>query len=146
MPAAANRIEFPRGEDAWSENQADALLRMVEDIFHRRDLEALVNGFTEDCVVRFSAVPEFRGREKLRELFAARFARQQNYRLAKTLRMLRGNQLGNVWTGTWTDARNGRPMEGFGVEFWTMRDGRIAVWEASFSVWEAGGERSSGVT
>lgn len=146
MPAAADRIEFPRGEDPWSEPQARALLRLVEDIFHRRDLEALVSGFTDDCVVRFSAVPEFRGREKLRELFAARFARQQGYRLRKTLRMLKGNQLGNAWTGTWTDARSGKPMEGFGVEFWTMRDGRIAVWEASFSVWEAGGERSSGVT
>jgi hypothetical protein len=24
-------------------------------------------------------------------------------------------------------------MKGFGVEVWTLRDGRIAVWEASFN-------------
>lgn len=136
---------FPKGEDAWTEEQANALLREVEDIFHRRDLDALVNGFTEDCVVRFSEQPEFQGRQALRKLFAARFARQKDYRLRKTLRMLHGNMLGNVWTGAWEDARTGRRMEGFGVEFWTMRDGKIAIWEASFSAWDAEGERTSSV-
>lgn len=145
MDAASETVAFPKGEAAWSEAQANALLRTVEDIFHRRDLDALVAGFTEDCRVRFSEQPEFTGREPLRALFAARFERQKNYRLRKTLRMLRGNMLGNVWTGTWEDAHTGVPMEGFGVEFWTMRDGMIAAWEASFSVWNAEGERVSGV-
>ena len=27
-----------------------------------------------------------------------------------------------------------------GTEFWTMRDGKVALWEATFNVWEAGGE------
>jgi len=134
---------FPGGEGAWTRAQANALLRMVEDMFHRRDLEALVNGFTEDCVVRFAEQPERRGRRALRELLGARFARQQNYRLAKTLMALEGNVLANLWEGTWQDS--GRAMRGRGIEVWTMRDGMIAVWDAAFNVWEEGGERRSPV-
>lgn len=39
----------------------------------------------------------------------------------------------NFWHGQWDDADTGRRMRGFGVEVWKMRDGKIAVWEASFN-------------
>jgi hypothetical protein len=39
----------------------------------------------------------------------------------------------NIWDGEWEDAGTGRRMRGFGVEVWTMRDGKIAIWEASFN-------------
>jgi ketosteroid isomerase-like protein len=83
-------LTFPKGEDPWSREQVAGLLRAVEDMFHRRDIEALVHGFTEDCVVRFSEQPELRGRDALRKLFTARLSRQKNYRLQKTLRPSRG--------------------------------------------------------
>jgi hypothetical protein len=41
--------------------------------------------------------------------------------------------MSNIWEGEWEDAATGQRMKGFGVEVWTMRDGRIAVWEASFN-------------
>jgi nuclear transport factor 2 (NTF2) superfamily protein len=138
-------MNFPKGEDAWTKGQVDALLRAVEDMFHRRDIEALVNGFTEDCVVRFAELPERRGRQALRELFTARLARQKNYRLKKTCLALEGNALANVWDGTWEDRDTGKPMAGRGLEVWTMRGGKIAVWDAAFNVWEQGGERKSPV-
>ena len=125
--------------------QVDALLRIVEDMFHRRDMEALVKGFTEDCIVRFSEQPERRGREALRQLFAARLGRQKNYRLKKTCLALEGNVLTNIWEGTWEDRDTGKAMVGRGLEVWRMRDGMIAVWDAAFNVWEQGGERKSPV-
>ena len=136
---------FPKGEDAWTREQVNALLRTVEDMFHRRDVEALVKGFTEDCIVRFAEQPERRGRDALRALFTARLARQKNYRLAKTCLALEGNMLANVWEGTWEDGDSGTPMPGRGLEVWRMRDGMIAVWDAAFNVWEQGGERKSSV-
>jgi nuclear transport factor 2 (NTF2) superfamily protein len=136
---------FPRGTDGWSRSQAEALLRAVEDMFHRRDVEALVNGFTPDCVFRFAEQPEARGREALRAFLSARLARQTNYRLRKTLLALEGNVLSNLWEGTWEDARTGKAMTGRGLEVWTMRDGMIAVWDAAFNVWERDGERKSPV-
>jgi nuclear transport factor 2 (NTF2) superfamily protein len=136
---------FPKGKDAWTKGQANALLRLVEDMFHRRDLAALVNGFTADCIFRFSEPPEQRGREALERFFAARFARQRSYRLTKTLKAIEGNVLVNLWEGAWEDSRSGKAMAGRGLETWVMRDGMIAEWDAAFNVWEQGGERRSAI-
>jgi nuclear transport factor 2 (NTF2) superfamily protein len=145
MAKVMDAKRFPKGQGRWTKPQANALLRAVEDMFHRRDVDALVRGFTEDCIVRFSEQPERRGRAALRQLFTARLARQKDYRLAKTLMALDGNVLANIWEGTWTDRETGKAMAGRGVEVWAMRDGMIAVWDAAFNIWEHGGERKSPV-
>ena len=113
--------------------EARALVAYVESLFMPWNIDALVAGFTEDCVVRFGAVPEFRGPEALRKFFTARSARQRGYRLRKQFRSLMNDVMTNIWDGEWEDADSGQRMRGFGVEAWTMRDGRIAVWEAAFN-------------
>ncbi|MBI3825901.1 MAG: nuclear transport factor 2 family protein [Candidatus Rokubacteria bacterium] len=145
MAVAAASVVLPRGAEGWTRAQAEALLRIVEDMFHRRDLEALVHGFTPDCVFRFAEQPEQRGRDAIRAFFAARFARQKGYRLRKTLLALEGNVLANLWEGTWEDARTSVAMTGHGLEVWRMRDGMIAEWDAAFNVWPAAGERTSAI-
>ena len=117
--------------------EARALVAHVESLFMPWNIEALVDGFTDDCVVRFGNVPEFRGREALHAFFTARSAKQKDYRLRKELRSLSGDTMSNVWSGEWQDATSGAPMRGFGVEVWVMREGRIAVWEAAFNVTRA---------
>ena len=74
------------------------------------------------------------GRSALRAFFEARSARQKNYRLRKRLKAFSGDLLTNVWEGEWQDAQTRAPMQGFGVELWVMREGKIAVWEAAFNV------------
>jgi nuclear transport factor 2 (NTF2) superfamily protein len=113
--------------------EARAFVRHVESLFMPWNLDALADGFTEDCIVRFGNVPEFRGRAAVRAFFAARSARQKNYRLVKQFRGLMGDTITNVWSGTWEDAESGAAMKGFGVEVWVMTGGRIAVWEAAFN-------------
>jgi nuclear transport factor 2 (NTF2) superfamily protein len=115
-------------------DEARAFVRHVESLFMPWNLDALADGFTEDCIVRFGNLPEFRGRAAVRTFFAARSARQRNYHLVKEFRSLMGDTITNVWNGTWDDAESGFAMKGFGVELWVMRDGRIAVWEAAFNV------------
>ncbi len=66
-------------------------------MFHRSDIDALVNGFTDDCMFQFAEQPPQQGREALRRFFAARLSRQKNYRLTKTLMAVDGNILANVW-------------------------------------------------
>jgi nuclear transport factor 2 (NTF2) superfamily protein len=117
--------------------EAQALVKRVEALFMPWNVDGLAEGFTEDCVVRFGSVPEFRGREAVRAFFRTRSARQKNYRLTKRLRSLAGDTLTNVWDGAWEDAESGAPMKGFGVEVWVLRDGKIAVWEAAFNVGRA---------
>jgi len=143
MVVATKKRGFPKGDSRWTKVQANALLPAVEDMFHRRDIDALVKGFTEDCVFRFAEQPEQRGRDALRKFFTARLSRQKNYRLKKTLLALDRNLIANLWEGTWEDTNTGKQMTGRGLEVWRMRDGMIAVWDAAVNVWEQGGERKS---
>ncbi len=97
----------------------------VESLFMPWNVDVLVDGFTEDCVVRFGIVPEFRGREALRAFFMARSAKQKGYRLKKQFRTLMNETMTNIWDGEWEDSTTG--------QVWTMRGGKIAVWETAFN-------------
>lgn len=125
---------------AVSRDLALKLVQGAEDAFGRGDIEAILRGYTDDVVIRFADIPEICGKSAAERFLRARFARQRNYRLRKTLRMLEGNMLGNFWEGEWEDAQTGKAMSGRGTEFWTIRDGKIAIWEATFNVWERGGK------
>ena len=118
---------------------AARLVRAVEDAFGAADLAAIEAGFTEDATARFADFPELIGRAAIMRFLTARFARTRNYRLAKTLRCVMGDIIGNTWDATWEDAKTGKAMQGRGTEFWVVRDGRIAVWDATFNAWEQGG-------
>lgn len=113
--------------------EARSLVKYVESLFMPWNIDALVDGFTDDCIVRFGTVPELRGREALRAFFTARSARQKGYRLKKEFRALMNDTIANVWEGEWADADSGTAMRGVGVEVWIMRDGKIAIWEAAFN-------------
>jgi nuclear transport factor 2 (NTF2) superfamily protein len=129
--AQAARKEADR--NPRTSEDARKLVAHVESLFMPWNIDALVAGFTEDCVVRFGVIPEFKGHDALRKFFTARSARQKGYRLKKQFRSLMGDVMTNIWDGEWEDADSGQRMKGFGVEVWTLRDGRIAVWEASFN-------------
>jgi nuclear transport factor 2 (NTF2) superfamily protein len=122
--------------------EARTLVKHVESLFMPWNVDALADGFTEDCIVRFGSVPEFKGREAVRTFFRTRSARQKNYRLTKQLRSLAGDTITNIWDGAWEDTETGAPMKGFGVEVWVLRDSKIAVWEAAFNVGRADQTRS----
>lgn len=113
--------------------EARIFVKYVESLFMPWNIDALVSGFTEDCVVRFGTLPEFKGQEALRKFFTARSSKQKGYRLTKQFRTLMNDTMTNIWDGDWEDAVTGRPMKGFGVEVWKMRDGKIAVWETAFN-------------
>ena len=117
--------------------EAEALVKHVESLFMPWNIDALVGGFTDDCVVRFGTVPEFRGRETLRAFFTSRSGKQRGYRLKKNFRTLMNDTITNTWEGEWQDAESGAPMRGFGVEVWVMRAGKIAAWEAAFNTGRA---------
>jgi nuclear transport factor 2 (NTF2) superfamily protein len=131
MPAQPVRKEGDRNPRTHEE--ARAFVAHVESLFMPWNIDALVAGFTEDCIVRFGVIPEFRGSDALRKFFTARSAKQKGYRLRKQFRSLMDDVMSNIWEGEWEDAATGQRMKGFGVEVWTMRDGKIAVWEASFN-------------
>jgi nuclear transport factor 2 (NTF2) superfamily protein len=131
--------------DVMTWEAAQRLVRDVEDAFGAADLVRIERGFTQDAVARFADFPEMRGREAIMEFLRARFARTKGYKLTKTLHVLMGDRLANTWDASWEDARTGKPMLGRGTEIWHVRDGRIALWDATFNVWEKGGPPSTPV-
>jgi nuclear transport factor 2 (NTF2) superfamily protein len=134
---AVQALRGKAGGNPRTDEEARALVKHVESLFMPWNIDALVDGFTEDCTVRFGSVAEFSGREKLRAFFTARSAKQKNYRLTKQFRCLANDTIANIWRGEWQDAESGAAMQGFGVEIWRMRGGKIAVWEAAFNVGRA---------
>lgn len=130
--ATASMAKTSDGNPRTAE-ECRSLVAQVQSLFMPWNVDALVNGFTEDCVVRFGTVPEFSGRDKLRAFFMARSSKQKNYRLKKQFRTLMDDIMTNIWDGEWEDATTGRQMKGFGVEVWHMRGGKIAVWETAFN-------------
>jgi len=135
MPVQPLRKEG--GRNPRTAEEAKTLVKYVESLFMPWNIEALVAGFTDDCVIRFGTVPEFRGRETLRAFFATRSSKQKDYRLKKSFRTLANDTITNIWEGEWQDAESGAAKRGFGVELWVMRDGKIAVWEAAFNTGRA---------
>ncbi len=128
-----------------TEAAARELVAHVESLFMPWNIPALLDGFTDDCIVRFGDLPEFRGKAALERLFRSRSERQQGYRLKKEFRALMGDMIANYWEGTWQDRTTGKQMHGRGVETWLMRDGRIAVWEAAFNINEVGKASAMGL-
>ena len=124
---------------------AQRLVQDVEDAFGAADLVRIEHGFTEDAVALFADFPEMHGREAIMRFLRARFARTKGYKLKKTLRVLMDDLLANTWDATWEDAKTGNPMQGRGTEIWRVRDGRIALWDATFNAWEQGGPPSTPV-
>ena len=134
------------GRNPATVEEARAFVAHVESLFMPWNIPALLAGFTDDCVIRFGDLPEFRGKAELEKLFRSRSERQIGYRLRKELRALSGDMLANYWEGEWQDSVTGKMMSGRGVEIWVMRDGRIAVWEAAFNFNEKGRPSAMGLT
>ncbi len=119
--------------DHLTRDTAQGIVDGVLLAFRSQNLAMILEGFTEDAEVLFGPMPAMRGRAQIEDFLRARFKRQQNYRLDKELRMVDGNKLAVAWQGWWDDAVTGEAMRGKGIEVWTIRDGRIAHWEAAFN-------------
>ncbi len=133
------------GHNPRTEDEARAFVAHVESLFMPWDIDGLLAGFTDDCVVKFGDLPELRGKLDLHELFYSREERQKDYRLKKEFRALMGDKIANYWEGWWEDRVTGKKMQGRGVEVWTMRDGKVAVWEAAFNFNEEGKPSAMGL-
>jgi nuclear transport factor 2 (NTF2) superfamily protein len=133
------------GQNPRTADEARAFVAHVESLFMPWNIDGLLAGFTEDCIVKFGDLPEFSGKAALEKLFRSRMERQKGYRLKKEFRALAGDVIANYWEGWWEDTITGKKMQGRGVEVWTMRDGKIAVWEAAFNVNEVGQPSAMGL-
>jgi len=130
-------------EQGFKWDDALKAVQRAEDTFNRGDIDAILGRYAEDVVIRFAGIPEIRGKAAAEKFLRARFARQKNYKLKKTLFMVDGFKIGATYTASWEDARTGKRMLGHGAEFWQYRDGKLALWDAALNIWEAGTDNSA---
>jgi hypothetical protein len=130
-------------QSGFTRDEALKIVRRAEDTFNRGDVDAILGRYADDIVIRFAGIPEITGKEAAEQFLRARFARQKNYRLKKTLFMVEGFKIGATYTVRWDDAKTGKEMLGRGVELWQYRDGKLVLWEASLNVWEAGADNAA---
>ena len=127
------------GAREYSVAEAKAIVRRFAEVTTSCDADAFVQGFTEDCVVSYNEHANITGREALRAFMAPRFAGferpEVRFLCRKVLRSLTGNVFGVIWVNHWIDAKTQKPMRSKGLEFWNMRDGRIARWDAALWAW-----------
>lgn len=140
QPARKEEDRNPRTNE-----EARSFVAHVESLFMPWNIDRLLAGFTEDCVVKFGDLPVLNGKAALEKLFRSRLKRQKDYRLVKEFRALMGDKIANYWEGWWEDRITGKKMQGRGVEVWTMRGGQVAVWEAAFNVNEQGQPSAMGL-
>jgi nuclear transport factor 2 (NTF2) superfamily protein len=113
-------------------------LKSYETLFARLDVEGILKDFAEDVRVRYGTYEPFVGKDKLRVMLQKRFATMRDYRLTKTLQFVSAPRFASSWTGSWIDVATEAPMELFGLEVLTVRDGMFSEWYASVSVWRSG--------
>jgi nuclear transport factor 2 (NTF2) superfamily protein len=124
----------------FTRDEALTIVQRAEDTFNRGDVDAILGRYADDIVIRFAGVPEIKGKRAAEKFLRARFARQKNYRLKKTLFMVEGFKIGATYTVRFDDGKTGKEMHGSGVELWQYRDGKLVLWEAALNLWEAGAD------
>jgi nuclear transport factor 2 (NTF2) superfamily protein len=121
----------------FTEHAIQSALTYYEGLFSRGDVEAIVEGFTDDVRVRYGAHPEFVGKHHLRDLLRQRFARMRDYRLSKRLEFISAPRFASSWAGSWVDADSLTQMNVYGLEILTVRGGKFCEWLAVVTVWPA---------
>ena len=95
---------------------ADAKARMAEDAWNTRDPERVAAAYTPDCVWR-NRDTFITGREAITRFLAAKWAREQNYRLIKEVWAHAGERIAVRFAYEWHDAA-GAWFRSYGNENW----------------------------
>jgi ketosteroid isomerase-like protein len=106
------------------------MLREFTDTFNRRNLDGVMDYFTDDAVFESPRGPNpwgtrFEGKESVREGLAARFAGLPELHYGHDDHFVVGDRGASEWTLTGTTPE-GERLEVRGCDLWTFRDGKIA--------------------
>ena len=100
------------------------------DAFNRKDLDKIVEAFTEDGEFLLAAGPDpwgcrFTGRAAIREALAQRFAAVPDIRWSDGRHWISGNKALSEWRVQGTLPDGGR-LDCLGCDLWEFRDGMVA--------------------
>lgn len=100
----------------FTEETANAKVKLAEGLWNTRDPERVVLAYTEDSEWR-NREEFLNGREKIRGFLHRKWARELDYRLRKSLWGFRANRMAVHFEYEWHD-QGGQWYRSYGVELW----------------------------
>ena len=104
-------------------------MKKVLDAFNRHDLDAIMEFFSEDCILDMPRGPDpigkrYSGKEQVREALAGRFKGIPDVHYGEDIHWVAGDRGVSEWTLTGTTTA-GVSVNVRGCDLWQFRDGKI---------------------
>jgi hypothetical protein len=100
----------------FTEETANAKVKLAEDLWNTRDPERVVLAYTEDAEWR-NREEFLKGRTEIRGFLQRKWAKELDYRLRKSLWGFRENRMAVHFEYEWHD-QGGQWYRSYGVELW----------------------------
>lgn len=111
-------------------------VREAESAYTAQDVDRIVELFDPEIVIYWDGRKVADGLAEARSFHEELYAQERDeYDVRKSLRAASGDTIAVEWTVDWIDD-DGSTVEGYGGEFWTMRDGRLREWHAYYEEYE----------
>jgi len=111
------------------------LVREAETAYQTQDADRIMELFDPEVVVYWDGEKLWETAATVRESHAEYIAGLPEFGIQKSLRAASGDTITVEWTDQWVDP-DGTRGEGFGSEFWTMRDDRLREWHVYYETYE----------
>ena len=113
---------------------AEKAVRLAEAAYQSQDVDRVMDLFDPKIIMYWNGQKVAEGSDGVRKWHEKSFLNAKEFKIHKTLRAATGESIALEWTNSWLD-KNGVRHEGYGGEFWTMRNGRVLEWHAYYSVY-----------
>lgn len=116
--------------------EPEAIVREAEAAYTAQDVDRIMELFDPEIEIYWNGRKVAEGLAEARTFHENMYAEErQEYEVRKSFRAASGDTITVEWTVDWVDP-DGSPMQGYGGEFWTMRDGRLREWHAYYEAYE----------
>lgn len=121
---------------------AEEILKQAEAAYSEQDIDRIMELFDQEIVFYWNGQKQAEGLAEMREVHEERFSGEDGYeqfQVDKTLRAASDDTIAVEFETTWIYA-DGSRHEGYGSEFWMMRDDRLREWRAYYVEYIQDGE------
>lgn len=121
----------------------EEILKQAEAAYTSQDIDRIMELFDPEIVFYWNGQKQAEGLAEMREVHEERFSGDDGYeqfQVEKTLRAASSDTIAVEFETTWTYA-DGTRHEGYGSEFWMMRDDRLREWHAYYVEYVQDGDK-----
>ncbi|MBL0923377.1 MAG: nuclear transport factor 2 family protein [Sphingomonadaceae bacterium] len=111
-------------------SNAEAAVQATAAAYNKGDIDEIMAMFEPDIIATWNGAIVARNADELRAWFLGGMVGQAtSLTIEKTLMVATEDTIGTHWRHV-ASYKNGQTVDGCGNEFWTVRNGRAATWNA----------------